>query len=234
VTQARLNTLMHLPPDSPLPPPPKQIDTSVARAPVAELRERAASRRPDVVALRERVAADEAALALAVREYKPDFEVMAAYDAFWQSPEQALRPMVGLRMNLPVRFARRDAAVTEARARVAQRRAELDRLLDRVQFELQEAYEQLAESEQTLALFEKTTLPAARRNVELATSEYAVNKVPFVNLIEAQRNLVELRDRYYEVLAELVRRRAALERAVGGPATPHPLAQPRPMPGPAP
>ena len=68
-----------------------------------------------------------------------------------------------------------------------------------------------------LELYEKTTLPAARRNVELAISEYAVNKVTFLSLIEAQRNLVELRDRYYEVMAELLRRRAALERVTGGP-----------------
>ena len=41
--------------------------------------------------------------------------------------------------------------------------------------------------------------------------------LPFLNLIEAQRNAVGLRDRYYEALAEAVRRRATLERAVGGP-----------------
>jgi outer membrane protein, heavy metal efflux system len=229
VAQARLNTLMHAPPDYPLPPPPKKLDFLVPLVSLSELRDRAIRERPDVRALVQKVAAEEAAVALALREYKPDFEAMAAYDAWWQSPEKSLRPMVGLRTNLPVRFARRNGALEEAEARVAQRRAELAALTDRVGFEIQEALEQYREGERILELYDKTTLPAARRNVELATSEYAVNKVTFLNLIEAQRNLIELRDRYYEVLANLYRRRAALERALGGPATTTP-AQPPPRP----
>jgi outer membrane protein TolC len=216
VALARLNTLMHLPPDNPLPPPPRTLDTVLPLPPIADLRDRAIRSRPDVRALLQRVAAEEAAVALALKEYKPDFEAMAAYDAWWQPREKALRPMLGLRANLPVRYARRGGAVDEAEARVAQRRAELARLTDRVQFEIQEAFEQVREGERVLELYDKTTLPTARRNVELAISEYAVNKVTFLSLIEAQRNLVELRDRYYEVTAELLRRRAALERAVGG------------------
>ena len=122
-----------------------------------------------------------------------------------------------------------------------QRRAELARLVDRVNYEVQEAYEQAVESEKVLALYRDTTLPAARRNVELATTEYAVAKVPFLNLIEAQRNLIELRNRQLETAAELVRRRAALERAVGGlapmttqPKGARPLPQPRQLPEPKP
>ncbi|MFO0809029.1 MAG: TolC family protein [Gemmataceae bacterium] len=237
VAQARLNTLMHLPPDQPLPSPPKQLDTLPALSPAAELRAQAVDRRPDVAALRERAAADEAAVELALREYKPDFEVMAAYDAWWQSPEKALRPMLGVRANLPVRYLRRGGAVAEAQARLAQRRAELARVIDRVNFEVQEAYEQAAESEKVLALYKETTLPAARRNVELAMSDYTVGNVPFLNLIDAQRNLVELRDRQFEASAEALRRRAALDRATGAlglaatpPKADQTLPQPRRLP----
>ena len=38
-----------------------------------------------------------------------------------------------------------------------------------------------------------------------------------LSLLEAQRNLVGLRDRYHETVADYFRRRATLERAVGGP-----------------
>jgi cobalt-zinc-cadmium efflux system outer membrane protein len=208
---------MHLSPDSALPPPPKDLPPPGPLPPVAELRARAVGLRPDVAALEQRLAAEQAAVALALKEYKPDFEAMAAYDAFWQPRERDLRPMVGVRMNLPVRFRWRDAAVAEAQARVAQRAAELARLVDQVNLQVQEAYEQAAESERVLRLYRDTTLPTARENVKLAQAEYAVGRVPFLNLIEAQRNLVELRDRYYEVMAEALRRRAALERAIGAP-----------------
>jgi outer membrane protein TolC len=218
VAIARLNTLMHLPPDHPLPPPPKALDRPAPLPPVAVLREQAA-RRPDVQAAKRRVAAEEAAVELAQREYKPDFEVMAAYDTWWQSPEKALRPMIGVRANLPLRLSRRDGAVAEAQFRLAQRRAELARLIDRVHFEVQAAYEEVTETERVFNLFTETALPAARRNVESAVAEYTVNKVPFLNLIDAQRSLVELKDRYNEAAADLHRRRVALDRAVGGSAT---------------
>ena len=112
VAVARLNTLMHLPPDSPLPPAPVH---SIAVAPIPEtpaLREEALARRPDLKALADHLAADQAALCLAKKEYYPDFEVMAAYDDFWG--ERPLRPQLAVRINLPTRLAKRDAAVAEA------------------------------------------------------------------------------------------------------------------------
>ncbi len=59
-------------------------------------------------------------------------------------------------------------------------------------------------------------LPAATANIKEAQAAYTSGKVPFLNLVEAQRNSVMLRDRYYEAQAEVLRRRGALERAVGG------------------
>jgi outer membrane protein TolC len=219
VARARLNTLLHLPADAPLPSPPKTLLKGEPLPPAAELRDRAARERPDVAAIRSRAAAEEAAVALALKEYYPDFEVMAAYDAWWQRPERDLRPMVGLRFNLPVRHDRREAAVAEARARLAQRQAEVARAVDQAGFQVQEAYEQLREAEQSLKLYEESALPAARESVRLAQSSYTTGKVPFVTLIEAQRNLVELRDRQFELQAEARRRRAALDRAVGAKVT---------------
>ncbi len=218
VAVARLNTLMHLPPDAPL-PPPADVEGRTPLTDAARLRE-AALNRPDVRAVVARVGAEEAAVALALKEYKPDVELMAAYDGFWQGSDRPLQWQVGVRTNLPVRYARRAGAVEEARAKAAQRRAELARLTDRIHFEVQEAFEQVREADEVVKLYEAKILPAAAANVKEAQAGYTTNRVPFLNLIEAQRNAVGLRDRYYEAVAESVRRRAALERAVGGPLPP--------------
>jgi outer membrane protein TolC len=216
VAVARLNTLMHLPPDGPL-PPPADAGAAGPLPDAVKLREVALGR-PDVRAVVARVAAEESALALAVREYNPDVEVMAAYDGFWQgSGGPPLQWQIGLRTNLPVRYARRGGAVDEARAKVAQRRAELARLTDRINYEVQEAFERVREGDDVVKLYESKILPAAAANVKEAQAGYTNNRVPFLNLIEAQRNAVGLRDRYYEAVAETARRRAALERAVGVP-----------------
>ncbi len=216
VAIARINTLMHLPPDSRLPASPRELKLDGAPPSAQELRDLALARRPDLRAIVNRLEAERAALALAEREYKPDFEAVAAYDAFWQSKERDVRPMVALRMNLPVRYSRRAAAVAEAAAKLSQRRAEYDRLTDQINYEVQQAVAQLRESERAAQLYEKTILPAAKENVRAARAGYAATKVPALSLIEAQRNLITQRERAYEVTADFFRRKATLERAIGG------------------
>jgi outer membrane protein TolC len=246
VAVARLNTLMHLPPDLSLPPAPRPASwqssvgillflpppvsglfaaglTVASRfqpdpLPEAEqLRALALSRRPDLQALANRIAAEEAALGLANREFYPDFDVLAAYDAFWQPEEKDLRTQLAVRVNLPVRRARRYGAVSEAQARITQRRAELARLTDQSNYEVQQAFAQVRESQRVIRLYEEEILPAAQNNVRAAQAAYVTGRVPFLSLIEAQRNVVSLEDRYYEAIADYFRRLAALERSVGGP-----------------
>jgi outer membrane protein TolC len=218
VAQARINTLMHLPPDTPLPPPPEVLVVGQELPPAAVLRGQAIAQRPDLHALADRLAADEAALALACKEYCPDFEVVAAYDSIMgNGPTRDLAPQVGVRVNLPLRLARRKGANAEAQAAIARRHAELDARIDQVSFQVQEAYEQVLESEKIARLYEKTILPAARENVKTAQAAYTTGRTPFVTLIQAQRNLIELRDRSYASTADYFRRLATLERAVGGP-----------------
>jgi outer membrane protein TolC len=53
--------------------------------------------------------------------------------------------------------------------------------------------EQVVESEKTDRLYENTILPAARENVTAAENAYGAGKIPFLSLIEAQRNLIGLR-----------------------------------------
>jgi outer membrane protein TolC len=222
VAVARINTLLDLPPDRPLPPPPPEIAVRETLPDSAHLRETALAQRPDLKALVNRLAADELSLALAHKDYYPDFEPFVMYDRFMgnTSDTRDLAPMAGVKLNLPVRLSRRDGAVAEAQAKIAQRRAELTRLTDQVNFEVQQAYEQVHESEKVVRLYAAEVLPAARSNVKTAQAEYVTGKIPFLSLIEAQRNLVGLQDRYFEATADYFRRRATLERAIAGPLPP--------------
>jgi cobalt-zinc-cadmium efflux system outer membrane protein len=216
VAVARINTLMHLPTNSPLPPPPKQLQLAGPMPDVQVLQATALGRRPDLQARADRLAAEQASLNLAEKEFYPDFEVMAAYDAFWQPPQQPLQGQIGLRLNLPVRKSRRYGAVAEAEARLAQLRAELDRQIDLVNFQVQDAYAQVHESEHIVRLYEKKVLPDAELNVKTARADYMTGQIPAISVIEAERNRLNLYDRYYEAVADYFRRRATLERVVGG------------------
>ena len=186
VAAARLNTLLHLPPDSPLPPPPTQVRLAEALPDVQALRADALARRPDLQALADRLQADQAALGLAHKDFYPDWEVTAAYDTIMgNGPTRDLAPQVGVRFNLPVRQARRSAALAEAQARIAQRHAELDRQIDQLSFQVQEAYAQVQESARIVRLDEETILRAAEANLDAARSAYVAGKIPSLSLVEA-------------------------------------------------
>ena len=222
VAIARINTLLNMDPDALLPPPPAQLSVADALPDVSALRATAVARRPDLQALADHIAAEEASLRLACKEYYPDLEPFVMYDRFMGNTTSTrdLATMVGVRLNLPVRRARRDGAVAEAQARITQRRAELAGRVNQVNFEVQQAYEQVRESERVVRLYESKIGPAARENVKAAQSAYVTAKIPFLSLVEAQRSEVDTRARYFQAVADYFRRRAALERAVGGPLDP--------------
>src|SRR5579875_3707111 len=214
VAIARINTLLNRDPDVPLPPPPKKIAIIAVLPGSAQLRAAALARRPDLRALANRIQAEEAALALAYKEYYPDFDLMAAYDAFWVEP--GLRPQLALRMNLPVRLARRRAAVWEAKAKIAERRAELDRQVNQMNYEINQAYAEVMENKRAGRLYEQEVVPKAELNVKAAESAYQNGRIPFLTLVEAERAVIRLKDDYYQFVAEYYRHLATLERAAGG------------------
>jgi len=218
VAIARLNTLLNRAPDVPLPPPPAALAMTWLLPEPDALQDAALKARPELQALANRLAADQAALGLAYKDFYPDFQPFAMYDHFMGNNSQTLPLafMVGVEMNVPVRRDKRQAAVQEAQARIAQRQAELARETSAVAFEARQAYEQVKESERAVRLYEKTILKAAEDNVKAAQAAYVTGKVPFVSLIEAQRTLIGLQDRYFEAIADYHRRWATLDRVVGG------------------
>jgi cobalt-zinc-cadmium efflux system outer membrane protein len=152
-------------------------------------------------------------VALACQEFYPDLEIVGKYDAFM--PED-MRPQVGMRLNVPLQRQRRWAAVQEAQARLRQQRAEYQSRRDRIQLEVQSAYERLAESHKVANLFTAKILPAAEQNLRSAQANYTAGKVDFLRLVDAERQWNDQRQRYFETISEYHQRAAELDRAVGG------------------
>jgi outer membrane protein TolC len=215
VAVARINTLLHREPQLPLPPPPKDLAVSDELPNVDSLRQLALDQRPDLAAQASRIAAEQANVALAIKEYYPDFEFMGRYDQFWTPVEQ--RPQVGMYLNIPLNQSRRKAAVCEAMFRVNKMQAEYDAQVDSIRNEVQAAHARLEGSFETVRLYVETILPTAQANVESANAGYVATQVDFLRLVEAERQLIELQEKHQEAVAEYHRRRAELERVVGTP-----------------
>jgi outer membrane protein TolC len=215
VARARINTLLLTAPDAPLPPPPETIATADTLLPVTELRALAIGQRPELAAQAARIRSQRYAVSLAAKEFYPDLEFVGRYDAFWQ--EDPLRPMVGMNLNLPIYKQKRWAAVAEARAKIAKEQADYDAKTVEIAFSVEQAYRQVEESQKTVGVYEKTILPAAHHSIEAARASYLAGRLDFLRLIESQRQLLDLKDRYYAAIAMYQQRLAVLERTVGVP-----------------
>ena len=215
IAVARINTLLHREPQIPLPPPPQRLEVADSLPDVEALRQAAIQQRPDLTAQAARIEAEKASVALACKEFYPDFEFMGRYDNFWTAVEQ--RGQVGMYMNIPLNQSRRQAALREAIFKVSKMQAEYDAQADSIRNEVEAAVARLDGSRQNVRLYSETILPASEANVASANAGYEAGKIDFLRLVEAERQLIELQEKYQDAVTEYHRRRAELERAVGEP-----------------
>jgi cobalt-zinc-cadmium efflux system outer membrane protein len=213
VARARINTLLLVPPDSPLSPPPVDLARPEAPPSADDLQSLAISQRPELAAQQARIRAERYAVSLACKEFYPDFEVTGRYDAFWQ--EDPLRPMVGMNLNLPLNKQKRRAAVDEARAKLAKEQAAFESKVAELSFAVEQAYQRLEESAKALEVYRAKLVPTANQSVESARASYVAGSLDFLRLVESQRQSLAIQAAYYEAMAEYHRRMAELDRVVG-------------------
>jgi len=214
IAREQVNVLLHRRPAELLPPPPGSLALpppgTVGRdALVAE----ALRSRPELRSLGARVEGRESAVALARREFLPDFTLTGSYNTLWQ--ESNLQPFVGVQVNVPLRIDRRRAALDEAQAELARTETDLEGLEIEVRFAVESAVDRLEEARHVRRLYESRLLPAARDQVEAARVGFETGRNSFLALIDAERNLRTTRLGYEEALANVSRRTAELDRAVG-------------------
>lgn len=219
VAVARINTLLRRWPDAPL-PPPAGLAAPQPPADTDLLWQSALRQRPDLAALAWRVQEAEAGLELAYKNRRPDFDTFARYDTFWQpaSTQGPLRAQVGVAMNLPVYRQKLQAAICEAQFRLNQRRAEFDQKALDIQYEVIAVAKQVEESRQTVEIYENQLIPTATQNVAAVRANYLGAKASFLDLAQAQRQLVMMSERRLDAAIAYHRRVAELDRAVGAPA----------------
>ena len=137
----------------------------------------------------------------------------AKYDAFWQ--ERDLQKSIGFSINVPLHLDRRRAALEQASAELARARSEQQRAEDQVRLSVVTAVERVREAHHLLSLSRERLLPAARDRVAAARAAYDTGQTSFLAVIDAERAVRDAELRTEEAIAQLSRRRAELDRAVG-------------------
>lgn len=209
---ARIDGLLHRPPDAPLPAPVGEF-VAVREPPPLDALLRTAAGRPDTAAAGDRIAGARAGVAAAERAFYPDLELMGSYDSMW--PMVAHRWMIGIGIELPIQRGKRHADLEAARARVTRARAELDRLHDDVRVEVFRARRDVVAQNAIASAYATQLVPAARAQLEAALQGFVIGRNDFTAVIAAERNARDIELGELRARAELAKRRAALERALG-------------------
>jgi len=122
--------------------------------------------------------------------------------------------VVGLSLPLPL-FDRNQGNVLAAARRADQARDLRNGVALRLRSETRNAVGQWATAMQDVQAYDRTILPAAQQAVDTATRGFEMGKFAFLDVLDAQRTLIEARGLYLEALASATDARAQIERIYG-------------------
>jgi outer membrane protein TolC len=154
---------------------------------------------PELAAARQQILAAEADRDAAETLYWPDFGVGAGYIQI--DPRSGANvddngqdaALLTLEVSLPIWYNRYNAAVREAEARHAAAARMRDDLENRLAADLNTALYHYEDAGRKVNLFRDTLVPKAEQSYATATSAFSSGKASFLDMMETERTLLELR-----------------------------------------
>lgn len=203
-TVARMNALLGRPADAPVPLPDALPAPRLLPISDADLIRLGSERSPELSALAREVAGREEALSLATQAYIPDLSLSFSFTG-------SVSQTVGGMLTIPVRFEAIQAGVEQARAGIrAAQAARTQYARDLAASFVLNLYV-LRNDERQITLFDGTILPRTRQTVQVARTSFAVGRVPFLELLDAQRTLLDVRLTLAQLRTEREKALAAIE-----------------------
>jgi len=219
---ATLNALLGRAANMPIRMPQDQSDNmDIFQIDVNELKAWAREHRPMLLAMDKRVEAADSMVALAEKDYYPDFNVGAGY-GFRQGINPAnkqSRPdfaSIMFSMTIPLYSgSKQDKAVDQRMAEKAKAQFSRQDIANKVDADIDSAASDLRIARDQVVLFEKGILPQARQTTASMLAGYQVNKVDFLNLVRAQLNEFNTDIQYWHQVSTLHQAEARLAAAAG-------------------
>ena len=209
--RAKLNQLLNRPADAflgrPGTPPPRAAAEEVK--PLIANAERC---RPEIAAAR--VREEQAALdrRLMAKAYFPDLTLGVESRSFREDDDMV---MVMVAVDLPVWWGKNRAGVREAEKMMESRRAGVEAVRRQTDYDVQDAYYKLMTAQRTLELYRQALLPQGEARFAASEAGYRAGKTDFLDLLESERFLLEVRVMAAMSEGNVGMQRARLERAVG-------------------
>lgn len=187
------------------------IDVIPERAPLPELMSRL-EEAPALLAARTEVERRKALVDVERSKAAPDLTLSVG--AKRDNELGRTQAIVGLSIPLPL-FDRNQGAVYEANKRADKAEDEFQTARQRVLADLQLAASQLSIARTSLQALKSTVLPAAQSAYDSASKGFEAGKFGFLDVIDAQRSLLQARARYLSTLSNAYQAATAIDRLLG-------------------
>ncbi len=216
----RLNTLLDYPATAPVALPGEISEEFQPLRDEAQLVTRAMTISP-LLAIRERqVEAAKLRVALAKKDYYPDFNLGAAYGLRnGNNPNGSARDdfaSIMLSMSLPIYTGtKQDRAVDQRNSERLRQRYALEDERNQVAAAISLALSDYRRGEEKVMLFKTGIIPQASQTVASMLAGYQVNKVDFLNVVRSQITLYNYQILYWKAFGEANQALARLAAAVG-------------------
>ena len=214
---AAINRILNQPPAGPL-GTPEEIRMTMLTLPLSELSQRAGDFSPILQASAKGVERGEQAVALARREYYPDFDISALGLRNDRINENGYQVMLGIRIPLYYTTKQRQG-VRQAVSELTGARESLTNTMQDVLFRVKDDFVQAQRAERLVTILRDAIIPQATMALQASQSGYGVGKVDFLTLLNS---LLTLQDSELELHGEMVAHEKALarlEEVTGGPLT---------------
>jgi outer membrane protein, heavy metal efflux system len=185
---AELKSALGLGPADEAPPAPSRFEPSEGEPDAEELLATALVRNPELRAMQEDVRRAEASLALARRSGVPDFSV--GIEADLEADPTMFRPSAS--MSLPIWRDKVEAEIAAAQAAKRAAEARLTAEQVRIAADLASALFLYREAVRDEGLVRDKLLPMSRQSLDAARAGYVDGRSSFLDVIDAQRTLLEL------------------------------------------
>jgi outer membrane protein, heavy metal efflux system len=198
--ESMLNLTVGRAPNAPL-GRPKQLASTKIDLTLDELTKKAYEASPEIRVKEKMIAAAEAKLGMAKKEYYPDVTLNAGVNQ--AGPDFQNMYMLTASVNLPVYFqTKQEPAVKEATASLSESKHDLEATKLMLASTLRDNYSMMRSADKLLDLYENALIPKSTQDYQLALSGYGAGKIEALTVISRLKSFLDVELLYWNQFVE--------------------------------
>jgi cobalt-zinc-cadmium efflux system outer membrane protein len=216
---ARLNAALNRPVNASL-PWPTDLPYSVIEVDETILLTQLNRTSPELATLAHNVEQGSHRVKLAKRERLPDFTIGVQYiqtgDSSTSVTDSGKDPIIGtVGINLPIWLGKNRARVASADYQKVAAQLTLENRKQTLDADIQQTLYKLRDADRKINLYKESLIPKALQSLEVNRKGFEAGQMEFINLIDAERMLLEFELSYEQALSDHIKYRAELSKLTG-------------------